>query len=32
MERQRVAILDLNALENVAGFDPSYLYVEKRPR
>jgi len=32
MERQRVAILDLSALENVAGFDPSYLYIEKRPR
>ena len=32
MERQRVAIHDLEALETVAGFDPAYLSLEKRPR
>jgi CRP-like cAMP-binding protein len=32
MEKQRVTIIDLEALEEVADFDPTYLYLEKRPR
>jgi CRP-like cAMP-binding protein len=32
LERQRVTIPDLPALQEVAQFDPAYLYIEKRPR
>lgn len=28
----RVTLLDLNGLRSVAEFDPSYLYLERRPR
>ena len=32
LEKQRVTIPDLKALQDVAQFDPAYLYIEKRPR
>jgi CRP-like cAMP-binding protein len=32
LEKQRVTIPDLPALEGVAAFDPGYLYIDKRPR
>jgi DNA-binding transcriptional regulator LsrR (DeoR family) len=32
VEDRRVRIPDLPALKAVAEFDPSYLYLEKRPR
>jgi Mn-dependent DtxR family transcriptional regulator len=28
----RVTLLDYDALKRVAEFDPSYLYLERRPR
>jgi CRP-like cAMP-binding protein len=31
-QNRRVTILDLPALTDVAEFDPSYLYLDKRPR
>jgi CRP-like cAMP-binding protein len=32
LERQRLTIRNLRALQNVAQFDPAYLYIEKQPR
>lgn len=32
LEGRRARILDLPALKSVAEFDPSYLYLERRPR
>jgi len=31
-QNRRVTILDIPALTDVAEFDPSYLYLDKRPR
>jgi CRP-like cAMP-binding protein len=32
LQNRRVRILDLEALKEIAGFDPSYLYLERRRR
>jgi len=32
LEERRVTILDLDGLQDVAAFDPQYLYLEKRSR
>jgi CRP-like cAMP-binding protein len=32
LERQRLDIIDLEKLKAIAGFDPGYLYFDKRPR
>jgi CRP-like cAMP-binding protein len=32
LEARRATLLDVPALEDLAGFDPSYLYLEKRVR
>jgi CRP-like cAMP-binding protein len=32
LERQRLTIRNLRALQDVAQFDPAYLYIEKQPR
>jgi hypothetical protein len=31
VENRAVTILDLEALESIAEFDPAYLHLEKRP-
>ena len=31
LERRRVRILDVGALESIAEFDPAYLYLERQP-
>jgi CRP-like cAMP-binding protein len=32
LERRRIRILDLEGLEGIAEFDPSYLYLNRQPR
>jgi DNA-binding transcriptional regulator YhcF (GntR family) len=32
LERQRLTIRNLRALQDIAQFDPAYLYIEKQPR
>jgi len=32
LQDRRVTLLDRSALEQIAEFDPTYLYLDKQPR